>query len=589
MSLNSLQDDMSRRAASMAAMAKGARNPEQIQAIQKSLIAGVQSGAIKAYVGIPLIQELTNKLVEVKAKMAQAVTGAGMQQPQQGGAPIAQQVMAQASQADQSQGVEALQSNLPQSYAGGGIIAFEDGGKVERYQNTGYTGTTPAGRYFSGLGQNFTEANEMAKLRNKLQLQYGPASAVPGLFMRQTDEERLAAKAVAAALPNLSFPQLQQLAEEGPSALASFAAPPQAVAPTPTPAASGAPGAQIQPPPAPPAAPADIGFKMPAMQTYKPTPAVLPERTAPVLTDLDALTKKLPAETKTAVEAKVTEVQNKLEDMDRPGFEAREERLGKRETGLERENAISRALTGIKTGLRIAGSKERTLAGALGNEGSQGIEDLIRGEAANRAAKDKLEDYRDNLEQQKVASKKGNYQAAQAAGDRAADNLYKYTNLNLNAASAGNSQAIQRQQVEQQGDIGKATVTNQGQQLQLSAVDQQNRNALGIAQLAQQGSIAKAQLAAQEKRYAEMGEANKARIMQATAKGLSDFMQNEGAQLRAQLAKDYGPNFLTAKDLRSQQAADIFNKRKQAYLADIRGQAIDALSARSADALLTGQ
>jgi hypothetical protein len=35
--------------------------------------------------------------------------------------------------------------------------------------------------------------------------------------------------------------------------------------------------------------------------------------------------------------------------------------------------------------------------------------------------------------------------------------------------------------------------------------------------------------------------------MQATAKGLSDFMQNEGAQLRAQLAKDYGPNFLTFK------------------------------------------
>ena len=62
MSLNSLQDDMSRRAASMAAMAKSAKNPEQIQAIQKSLIAGVQSGEIKAYVGIPLIQELTNKI-----------------------------------------------------------------------------------------------------------------------------------------------------------------------------------------------------------------------------------------------------------------------------------------------------------------------------------------------------------------------------------------------------------------------------------------------------------------------------------------------------------------------------------------------
>jgi hypothetical protein len=585
MSLNSLQDDMSRRAASMAAMAKRATNPQQIEAIQKSLVAGVQNGAIQPYVGIPLIQELTKKITEVKAKMAQSMAGAGMQQPPQGQQapqpPIAQQVMAQAAQADQSQGVEALRSNLPQSYAGGGIIAFEDGGKVERYQNTGYTGTTPAGRFFSGLGQNFTEANEMAKLRNKLQMQYGPASAVPGLFMRQTDEERQAAKAVAAALPNLSFPQLQQLAAEGPSALASFAAPAQAVAPTPTPAASGASGAQTQPPPpAPPAVPDGGGFKMPAMQTYTPTIATVPERTAPVLTDLDAITKKLPAETKTATEAAVTATQNKLEEMDKPGFEAREGRLGKREIGLEKDTAISRALGLISTGLGVAGSKERSLAGALGKEGREGIADLIRGEAANRAAKDKLEDYRDNLEQQKVAAKKGNYQAAQAAGERAADNLYKYTNLNLNAASAGNSQALQRQQIEQTGDIGKAGVLNQGEQLKLSAVDQQNRNALGIAQLAQQGSIAKAQLAAQEKRFNAMDEASRARIMQATAKGLSDFMQNEGAQLRAQLAKDYGPNFLTAQDARSLEAQRMFNQRKQAYLADIRGQAIDALSAR---------
>ena len=57
-------------------------------------------------------------------------------------------------------------------------------------------------------------------------------------------------------------------------------------------------------------------------------------------------------------------------------------------------------------------------------------------------------------------------------------------------------------------------------------------------------------------------------------------------QLRAQLAKDYGPNFLTATDARSLEAQRLFNQRKQAYLADITGQAIDALSARSADALL---
>ena len=107
MSLNSLQDDMSRRAASMAAMAQRASNPQDIQSLQQRLVAGVQSGAIKPYVGIPLIQELSKKLSEVKAKMAQSVATAGMPSPAQGGAPIAQQVMAQAKQ---ERGVPSLES-----------------------------------------------------------------------------------------------------------------------------------------------------------------------------------------------------------------------------------------------------------------------------------------------------------------------------------------------------------------------------------------------------------------------------------------------------------------------------------------------
>ena len=85
MSLNSLQDSMSRRAASMAAMAKRATNPEEIQAIQQSLVTGVQNGSIQPYIGIPLIQDLTKKLTEAKASMAQNVAGAGMPQPPAGG------------------------------------------------------------------------------------------------------------------------------------------------------------------------------------------------------------------------------------------------------------------------------------------------------------------------------------------------------------------------------------------------------------------------------------------------------------------------------------------------------------------------
>ena len=182
------------------------------------------------------------------------------------------------------------------------------------------------------------------------------------------------------------------------------------------------------------------------------------ETAFPGLTDLDAITKKLPADTKIATEDAITKTQKIYEDMDKPGFEAREGRLGKREAEQEKNSAVGRALNLISLGFGVAGSKERSLAGALNKEGREGIQSLIQGEAANRAAKDKLEDYRDNLEQQKVAAKKGNYQAAQAAGERAADNLYKYTTLNLNAAQAGNTQAIQRYEAEGNQAFRKASV-----------------------------------------------------------------------------------------------------------------------------------
>jgi hypothetical protein len=557
MSLNSLQDDMSRRAASMAAMAKGAKNPEQIQAIQKSLIAGVQSGAIKPYVGIPLIQELTNKIAEAKAKMAQSIAGAGMQQPQQGQQapqqPIAQQIMAQAAQADQSQGVEALQSNLPQSYAGGGIIAFEDGGKVERYQNTGFTGMGNVGTPYSATNPNVA-MNEFLKRLNLSPAQFANASPeaqknILDMFRSASEAPKpMATPTVAPTAPTAPATSGPYRAGQavgqamrgsttgagnllsrglmgtigGPATGGIFAAL------TPSPlgddqavlAALRGEGYRDQPydvvnarrvleaagmdpnkapvkPATPMATPYDPatatrrsmfdGQEKPPASDKVPQVGIpslkLPTLTLPTgtpLKDLNAITKDLPENSKKDAKTAFDLTQKTLEEMDRPGFESREERLGKREASLERDSAISRALTGIKAGLRVAGSKERTLAGALGKEGSEGIEDLIRGEAANNAAREKLNDYRDNLDQQKAAAKKGNYQAAQAAGERASDNLYKYTNLNLNAAHYGNTEATQRLQLEQQGVVSKAQLEQQG--------------ILGLGQIQAQNAATNAQL-----------------------------------------------------------------------------------------------
>ena len=100
-------------------------NPNKYSLAQ--LTQGVQNGVIPAYIGIPIIQE---KMQE-QARMQSMGQGQGQAaQP-----PVAEQIMAQAQQT--GQGVESLPSNLPQEYAGGGIVAFEEGGPVERFEGGG--------------------------------------------------------------------------------------------------------------------------------------------------------------------------------------------------------------------------------------------------------------------------------------------------------------------------------------------------------------------------------------------------------------------------------------------------------------------
>ena len=116
-------------------MVDRARTPQQIIAAKQQLAAMVQSGRGEPYKIIPLIDVLNKNLTQAQQRAAQVAMGP---QAPADGPPIAQQVMAQA-QAPQP-GVAALPSQLPAEYAHGGIVAFEDGGEVERYQNQGLVG-----------------------------------------------------------------------------------------------------------------------------------------------------------------------------------------------------------------------------------------------------------------------------------------------------------------------------------------------------------------------------------------------------------------------------------------------------------------
>lgn len=83
-----------------------------------------QNKTLPGYIVFPLLEEKMN--MQQRMQNAQA-----MQAQKQ--LPIAEQLM---QRADQARGVEQLPTQLAQM-AHGGIVAFEDGGEVERYQNAG--------------------------------------------------------------------------------------------------------------------------------------------------------------------------------------------------------------------------------------------------------------------------------------------------------------------------------------------------------------------------------------------------------------------------------------------------------------------
>ena len=115
-------------------IADSVHRSKDIAAFQQSLAQSIRNGAVESYVGIPVLQSLTQKLKLAQQKEAMAMAAP---QGQQQGVPLAAQVM---QDADQYRGIDELSTNLPteddddnndDEYANGGIIAFADKGRVK--------------------------------------------------------------------------------------------------------------------------------------------------------------------------------------------------------------------------------------------------------------------------------------------------------------------------------------------------------------------------------------------------------------------------------------------------------------------------
>lgn len=441
------------------ALATRAVSPDQIKAVQQQLIESIQSGALPSYGGVPILEDLTRRLKMVGA--AQALQE-GQAAPQQ---TIKQQVMDAALQRQQPQpGLDKLQSNLPVQMAGGGIVAFDEGGEVDRYQNRGlvesFLSPTTARMLSTGRSLSPEEEAELAqreqspglvdRLLDGITVQ-GPFGPVKVPLVSSTTREAL--RTGQAPIPGLGAPSVATpTSAEPPAAPRTPGGPTRFERPSllsllsaeKTPGGGGGGGG--------------ISFgkvSAPSVNVVTPYRFMTDETPLP---DFESLRRSFNKEDfRKTVDAEAKE----LEKSQEPLLTAQRQRLENREKRFEANEKTAPWFSLMKAGLKLAGSN-KPFAAALSEAGQEGIADLASAKAAQEAMRDKLEDRRFQQEQLELNLKAGNRKEARdnQTAIQGLDNQIAQLNTAVVTAQSGAIQA--RRQTEATLASGAANAINQG-------------------------------------------------------------------------------------------------------------------------------
>jgi hypothetical protein len=292
--------------------------------------------------------------------------------------------------------------------AGGGIVAFGDGGEVPRYQSQGLVMAPSAGTQFGIPGM----------------VSQGSFSPQPGAQDDQTWAQKKLAQLEAKVEAGTATPQerawvsmfgkpktaqpvqpMQMGSNLGATDASLGAAGESAVtklAPTPAPsgAQTGAPNANAQPFQTP-------QLKMPG---FKPSEAV-PVPTAddlrtrystllgsdPYYDPMEARQKAINAQAAESKQKGITALENDIKAEGLYGVE-REKRIGERETKLTKDESINASMAILSAGLGTLAGTSPFFGANLGEGGKQGIAAYIKGKEKIDSARERLDDARDKLE-----------------------------------------------------------------------------------------------------------------------------------------------------------------------------------------------
>ena len=293
------------------------------------------------------------------------------------------------------------------SKAGGGLVAFADGGNVERYQTGGGIAGVPSWLQFMYSGESEVERKRRERLEAQVRAEAAARGNTPSARLQEEQARNLA---LAANIPTPTDPNFRRAPDPRfTGTLADSTTAPSTADATPAPAPGATPPAQTGTPPAPGATPPATGAgASPRAGGFDMTPAGLMalrkklgednqlEEPKNIREAREALnTEELAA--RQATKAAIERDQAKFAE----AFKGREERLSKREADIGKQRGENTGLAFLNAGLAIM-STPGGLATALGKGAQVGTAQYASGLEKLRSAQDKLDEARDRLDDLKL-------------------------------------------------------------------------------------------------------------------------------------------------------------------------------------------
>lgn len=395
-------------------------SPEQIK-------QGIESGSVSDLIGIPALDQL-----ERFRRQAQAIEA--IQQP-----PIAQQLMEAA-----DRGLDSLTSNLPSDgYAGGGIVSFDGGGRVERFQAGGSGVVAPKYQASAFSDQQILDAARKEGFFNFVEKLLGPKpglrSSDIGSYMKAQDDlnKRLSElrnqRPVASSLAASSLASATTAPEAAARSTSSQADVRRADQKIAEQASSKDKSSENKNKKADDTPRADYSL---ASSSYSPWPMPIEEKYTPEPMD--------------SILAKVEEARKRQlgeeTKANQPIYREFEESLGKQGKRLEGADERNKAMALIAMGLRTAQSTG-PLGSAIAAGGIEGLTAYMRGDAANRAAEEKMEEARRSFSLQRLSLEKGDRRAAEQYAQDVRKALIDADRFNQTAAIERNKIALEKYRI----------------------------------------------------------------------------------------------------------------------------------------------